>query len=335
MHFTRADARERWAFSHLGSRTQMQTQDTLSSVLEWTGGLADVGNTIFHAQDALVVAPSPTVSSCRCCPLVADRATVLLPVSPQNRIGPLVASLTRELHILNPCLRASSERNAHLRLSFSIPEAHTRVSRGPRRATNCTSEEVNCTFRQSCKAGFNGLPSQPPADRLVLGLYLGFGGPKNRYTSPPVVFAAVSREEHRQLLSNYESRPSSATLIDCTCYKLSLVHARVPHSPWRPIDEDGSSNHIFRGEEAPNVTVQTVIAVVPQDQDATRGDDHRTKLVFSVLGRERLVLEVSIDVDLALLHFHLIALSMKTYRVRRGSNENRHNNERTKRGQGR
>lgn len=46
---------------------------------------------------------------------------------------------------------------------------------------------------------------------------------------------------------------------------LRSVHAIVPHSPRRPVDEYRAANDVLLGQEAPNVPVQTVVPVVAQD----------------------------------------------------------------------
>jgi hypothetical protein len=51
-----------------------------------------------------------------------------------------------------------------------------------------------------------------------------------------------------------------------------------------------------------------MVAVIPQHQNTISRDDDRSKLVLSILGRERFTLEISVNIQFALFHFHLIAL---------------------------
>jgi hypothetical protein len=41
-----------------------------------------------------------------------------------------------------------------------------------------------------------------------------------------------------------------------------LKHSIVPNSPWRPVNKDGSADHILAGQESPDVTVQAMVTVV-------------------------------------------------------------------------
>ena len=82
-----------------------------------------------------------------------------------------------------------------------------------------------------------------------------------------------------------------------------LAFAVVP----REIDDHRFADNVIAGDEAPAATVGRVVAVVAEDEDVARGDDHAVERVRRLLVDEGLVLRPAVDVQLAALDLDAVA----------------------------
>ena len=87
-----------------------------------------------------------------------------------------------------------------------------------------------------------------------------------------------------------------------------LIHTRCTHAPGGPVHKHCPSDHIFSWQETPNVSIKTMITIIPQHKYIPRGNDHRAKLVSCIFCCEWFLLLHAIHKKLSASDFHFIAL---------------------------
>jgi len=88
----------------------------------------------------------------------------------------------------------------------------------------------------------------------------------------------------------------------------NLIHTISSNAPRWPVNKHSSTDHIFRRQESPDMSIKAVIAIISKHEHVSGGYKNRSEFVCCILCSERLVLHNSIDIKLATLYFDCVTL---------------------------
>eukprot|EP00965_Chrysotila_dentata_P256166 6212457-Pleurochrysis_carterae.AAC.1 len=71
---------------------------------------------------------------------------------------------------------------------------------------------------------------------------------------------------------------------------------------WGPVLEDGVTDNVLSGQEAPVVRVEAVVAIIAQHEDRAGRHSHRRQPVLGRLVGERLLLLLAVDKEAPVAH---------------------------------